>query len=198
MNRAQEVKVVLLGDAAVGKSSIILRFVNDTFTESYGVTIGGAFMAKLLIHNGISTRFKIWDTAGEERFRSLASMYYKDAQVAILVYDITKKESLKNLSYWITELKNNGPPNIMLAVVGNKIDLIESEEVTLEEASNFAKETGSLFKMTSAKEGKGVHDLFERIAEDLEKKNSPSGGGNAGSRKLKSEENTQKESKGCC
>mmetsp|Transcript_16534 Transcript_16534/g.14315 ORF Transcript_16534/g.14315 Transcript_16534/m.14315 type:complete len:90 (+) Transcript_16534:2975-3244(+) len=89
MSKAQEVKVVIVGDAGVGKSSVILRFVQGTFTEGYQVTIGGAFTTKLLIHKGVSTRFKIWDTAGEERFRSLASLYYKDAQIAILVYDVT-------------------------------------------------------------------------------------------------------------
>jgi len=197
MNKAQEVKVVLLGEAAVGKSSIILRFVTNTFSEAYGVTIGGAFMAKLLIHNGVSTKFKIWDTAGEERFRSLASMYYKDAQVALLVYDITKKDSLQSLTYYIEELQKNGPPNITLVVVGNKTDLIEQEQVSIEVGSAFAKEHGAMFKLTSAKEGRGIQDLFEKIAEEIEKKNSGSPTNKPGGSKLGTGPNPNQKS-GCC
>lgn len=117
------VKLVLLGEAAVGKSSLVLRFVSDDFQENKEPTIGAAFLTqKCTLQNRI-IKFEIWDTAGQERFASLAPMYYRNAQSAVVVYDVTKPASFIRARHWVNELKSQGSPNTVIALVGNKVDL---------------------------------------------------------------------------
>ncbi|KAJ2547386.1 Vacuolar protein sorting-associated protein 21 [Coemansia sp. RSA 1933] len=122
-----QIKVVLLGDAAVGKSSLVLRFVNNEFQENKEPTIGAAFLTQKVRLDDSVLKLDIWDTAGQERFHSLAPMYYRNAQAAVVVYDITRAESLNRAKSWIKELQRQANPNIVIALVGNKLDLIKGD-----------------------------------------------------------------------
>ncbi|OCF37673.1 rab family protein [Kwoniella heveanensis CBS 569] len=122
--KAVQVKLVLLGEAAVGKSSLVLRFCQGDFNENTSPTIGAAFLTqKCRLENRI-VKFEIWDTAGQERFHSLAPMYYRNAQAAVVVYDITKAASLEKAKAWVKELQRQANANIVIALVGNKLDLV--------------------------------------------------------------------------
>ncbi|KAL7269899.1 Vacuolar protein sorting-associated protein 21 [Rhizina undulata] len=177
---SNSVKLVLLGEAAVGKSSLVLRFVNDDFQENKEPTIGAAFLTQKCNLPTRTIKFEIWDTAGQERFASLAPMYYRNAQSALVVYDITKSTSLTKAKHWVAELQRQASPNIVIALVGNKLDLAspspsESEEpeeegeedrraITTAEAKAYADDEGLLFYETSAKSGDNVQAVFEAIA----------------------------------
>ncbi|XP_059561189.1 ras-related protein Rab-22A isoform X2 [Myotis daubentonii] len=121
----RELKVCLLGDTGVGKSSIVWRFVEDSFDPNINPTIGASFMTKTVQYQNELHKFLIWDTAGQERFRALAPMYYRGSAAAIIVYDITKEETFSTLKNWVKELRQHGPPNIVVAIAGNKCDLID-------------------------------------------------------------------------
>ncbi|KAI9679737.1 MAG: hypothetical protein M1817_004751 [Caeruleum heppii] len=120
---SSSVKLVLLGEAAVGKSSLVLRFVNDDFQENKEPTIGAAFLTQKCNLPSRTIKFEIWDTAGQERFASLAPMYYRNAQSALVVYDLTKPTSLTKAKHWVAELQRQASPGIVIALVGNKLDL---------------------------------------------------------------------------
>jgi small GTP-binding protein len=122
-----QVKLVLLGEAAVGKSSVVMRFVNNEFQPNKEPTIGAAFLTQKCRLEDRSLRYEIWDTAGQERFHSLAPMYYRNAQAAVVVYDITKGTSLEKAKSWVKELQRQANPNIVIALVGNKLDLVTSD-----------------------------------------------------------------------
>ncbi|KAI0778070.1 ras-domain-containing protein [Trametes elegans] len=122
--RSIQVKLVLLGEAAVGKSSIVLRFVSDEFQPNKEPTIGAAFLTQKCRLEDRVLRYEIWDTAGQERFHSLAPMYYRNAQAAVVVYDVTKASSLEKAKTWVKELQRQANPNIVIALAGNKIDLV--------------------------------------------------------------------------
>ncbi|KAF9426967.1 hypothetical protein BGZ94_005715 [Podila epigama] len=121
-----QVKLVLLGEAAVGKSSLVLRFVNDEFQENKEPTIGAAFLTQKCRLEDKVIKFEIWDTAGQERFHSLAPMYYRNAQAAVVVYDVTKASSLEKAKSWVKELQRQANPNIVIALTGNKVDLVSN------------------------------------------------------------------------
>ena len=161
-------KVVLLGETSVGKTSLISRYVNNTF-ETNSLTTTGASYAYKTIHlkqYNKSIKFEIWDTAGQERYRSLTKIFYKNASVAILCYDITKKGSFNEIkNYWFNEVKNNSPNDTVIAIAANKCDLYESEEVNEEEAINYAKSVGVIFFETSAMNSSGIDDLFNVIGD---------------------------------
>ncbi|KAI9231548.1 MAG: GTP-binding protein RAB5 [Podila humilis] len=165
-----QVKLVLLGEAAVGKSSLVLRFVNDEFQENKEPTIGAAFLTQKCRLEDKVIKFEIWDTAGQERFHSLAPMYYRNAQAAVVVYDVTKASSLEKAKSWVKELQRQANPNIVIALTGNKVDLEGyrvSRQVPTEEASAYAQESGLLFFETSAKSGQGVAEVFTEIAKKI-------------------------------
>ncbi|KDQ07694.1 hypothetical protein BOTBODRAFT_38593 [Botryobasidium botryosum FD-172 SS1] len=119
-----QVKLVLLGEAAVGKSSVVMRFVNNEFQANKEPTIGAAFLTQKCRLEDRVLRYEIWDTAGQERFHSLAPMYYRNAQAAVVVYDVTKAASLEKAKSWVKELQRQANPNIVIALAGNKVDLV--------------------------------------------------------------------------
>jgi len=125
-DKSVQVKLVLLGEAAVGKSSIVLRFVSNEFQANKEPTIGAAFLTQKCRLEDRVLRYEIWDTAGQERFHSLAPMYYRNAQAAIVVYDVTKAASLDKAKSWVKELQRQANPNIVIALAGNKVDLVAS------------------------------------------------------------------------
>ena len=159
-------KVVLVGESGVGKTSIITQFIDQTFQEDIQSTTGGTFSTKSVVCDGGKIlKFEIWDTAGQEKYRSLTTMFYKDANAAVMVYDVKRKDSFEEIkNYWSNQIKDNSPENIILAIAANKSDLIEQETVDEGEARNFAKELNAIFVTTSAKSSEGINSLFEEIA----------------------------------
>ncbi|KAF9458215.1 ras family-domain-containing protein [Collybia nuda] len=125
VDKSVQVKLVLLGEAAVGKSSVVLRFVSNEFQANKEPTIGAAFLTQKCRLEDRVLRYEIWDTAGQERFHSLAPMYYRNAQAAVVVYDVTKATSLEKAKSWVKELQRQANPNIVIALAGNKIDLVQ-------------------------------------------------------------------------
>ncbi|CCC68847.1 hypothetical protein NCAS_0B07630 [Naumovozyma castellii] len=171
-------KLVLLGDSSVGKSSIVHRFVKDSFDELRESTIGAAFLSQTIKikaeeqEEDVVIKFEIWDTAGQERYKSLAPMYYRNANAALVVYDLTQKDSLVKARSWVEELKNKvGDEDLVIFLVGNKLDLCEGEEdlraVDTSEAKAYAEEQNLLFTEVSAKTGQGVKEVFRSIGEKL-------------------------------
>lgn len=162
-------KIVFLGEQGVGKTSLITRFMYDTFDDHYQATIGIDFLSKTMYLDDKTIRLQLWDTAGQERFRSLIPSYIRDSRVAIVVYDITKKKSFEFIDKWIEDVKNErGEENVILCIVGNKNDLTNERQVTIEEGEQKAKILGAdLFMETSTKAGYNVKNLFKKIAKLL-------------------------------
>ena len=168
------VKLVLLGEAAVGKSSLVLRFVSNDFQENKEPTIGAAFLTQRCTIGDKTIKFEIWDTAGQERFANLAHLYYRNAQAALVVYDVTKPASFIKARHWMKELQEQSTKNITVALIGNKYDLIVDEEtgeeiegarkVSSEEGKALAEEEGAVFFETSAKTAYNVNEVFMYIA----------------------------------
>jgi len=161
-------KLVLLGDSAVGKSSLVLRFVKKQFFEYQESTIGAAFLTQTVAVDDYVVKFEIWDTAGQERYHSLAPMYYRGAAAAIVVYDITNRQSFVRAKSWVKELQRQGNPNIVIALSGNKIDM-PGRQVESDEAKAYADENNIFFLETSAKTNQNVFELFKAIAKKLPK-----------------------------
>ena len=156
-----------MGDVSVGKTSIASRYCKNSFNDHHINTIGGAYQQqKVVLPNGSMVKLHIWDTSGQERFRAMTNLYYRDAQVAILTYDITNEQSFSSIDFWIKELKYKVEnENMILCLVGNKCDVNSNEKkVTTLKGKNFAAEHNMIFFETSAKTGEGVKDLFVTIA----------------------------------
>lgn len=167
--RMLQFKLVLLGESAVGKSSLVLRFVKDQFDDYRESTIGAAFLTQTVSLDAQTTvKFEIWDTAGQERYKSLAPMYYRNANCAVVVYDITQPSSLDKAKAWIRELQRQADPNIIIALAGNKADLASTRRaIPIEDAEKYAQEENLLFLETSAKDSSNVSELFTMIARKL-------------------------------
>ncbi|KAG0180344.1 hypothetical protein DFQ28_009018 [Apophysomyces sp. BC1034] len=172
-------RIFALGESAVGKSSLVVRFVNHDYVENREPTIGAAFLNRKWNVDDRTIKFEIWDTAGQERFHSLAPMYYRNAQAAVVVYDVTKSASLDKAKSWVKELQRQANVHIVIALVGNKIDLVTDDnredndvaeeddnvgrQVSTDEASAYAEEAGLLFFETSALTGAHVDKVFTEI-----------------------------------
>lgn len=170
INKEVDVKVVLLGESGVGKSCIILRYTNDQYIENSVSTILCSTESKLVLLNNNKdlVKFNIWDTAGQEKFRSISRINYRDADVIIFVFDITCPESFQCLKkYWYPQVKINAPKNVLLALVAAKCDLIKDSNVDLTEAKTYAEEIKALFKETSSLSNSGINELFQEIAEKI-------------------------------
>ena len=175
-------KLVLLGESAVGKTALALRFAEEQFNELQQFretqpTIGVAFLTKTVSLDDRKIKFEIWDTAGQERFHSIAPMYYRGAQAAIVVYDITKEDTFERAKTWVRELQQQASSNIVIALAGNKSDLAINRWVQYDEASAFAEENNLLFMETSAKTTENVKEIFLEIAKKLPKDGEASAGG---------------------
>eukprot|EP00477_Mikrocytos_mackini_P001274 GAHX01001362.1.p1 GENE.GAHX01001362.1~~GAHX01001362.1.p1 ORF type:complete len:218 (-),score=39.58 GAHX01001362.1:38-649(-) len=158
------IKVVLVGDSSVGKSSILNRYAKNDYKEDYKTTIGVDFEIMDKVIKGYKSHIQIWDTAGQERFRSIASSHYRGSSVIIIVYDITNKSSFQNIENWRKEIdKYVSADNYQLLIVGNKKDLENDRKVEYEEAKSLASELECDFIETSAKEGINVDSAFDLI-----------------------------------
>ncbi|XP_047390350.1 ras-related protein Rab-5A-like [Sciurus carolinensis] len=192
-NKICQFKLVLLGESAVGKSSLVLRFVKGQFHEFQESTIGAAFLTQTVCLDDKTVKFEIWGTAGQERYHSLAPMYYRGAQAAIVVYDITNEES------WVKELQRQASPNIVIALSGNKADLANKRAVDFLEAQSYADDNSLLFMETSAKTPMNVNEIFMAIAKKLPKNEPQNPGANsARGRRVDLTEPTQPTRSQCC
>lgn len=165
--RLSKYKLVFLGDQGTGKTSIITRFMYDTFDNTYQATIGIDFLSKTMYLEDRTIRLQLWDTAGQERFRSLIPSYIRDSSVAVVVYDVSNRSSFNNTAKWIEDVRTERDQDVVIMLVGNKTDLHERREVTTEEGRVAAEEEGVLFIETSAKIGANVKSLFRKLATAL-------------------------------
>jgi Ras-related protein Rab-6A len=169
-------KLIFLGDQGVGKSCILNRFMNNTFTEEYQATIGLDFQSKNVQIDNQDIHLLLYDTAGQEKFRSLIPMYTRDANIILLVYEVTSKDSFLHLNHWLNDLTTVKKDEVIFVVVGNKTDLEDKREVSREEGEQFAKDNDYLFAEVSAKNGKGFQDLFyKNLFERIRTKFRPGG-----------------------
>ena len=161
-----DAKVVLVGESGVGKTSIIKQFTVHSFDPDCAASISSQFSSKIVSISDTkkAIRFDLWDTAGQEKYRSLAKIFYKDAKIIMFVYEITNKKSFEHLqNYWYKEVKDNCLSNAIFALVGNKNDLYINTEVEEKEAMDWADSIGAIFQTTSAKSNIGIDLLFDIV-----------------------------------
>ena len=160
-------KVVLVGEIGVGKTSIISRYIYDQFSDAVLSTTGASYAKKKLeIDKDNIVKLQIWDTAGQERFRALTKIFYQNASAVVIVYDITDRKTFDKIKeYWIQEIKENAPSDIIIALAANKSDKYEFEQVTIEEGKEIANEISAIFKSTSAMLSQGIDELFINIGQ---------------------------------
>ncbi|KAI3952394.1 hypothetical protein MKX01_005261 [Papaver californicum] len=160
-------KIVLIGDSAVGKSQILSRFARNEFSLDSKATIGVEFQTRTLVIQHKSVKAQIWDTAGQERYRAVTSAYYRGAVGAMLVYDITKRQSFDHIPRWLEELRGHADKNIVIILIGNKCDLESQRAVPTEDAKEFAQKEGLFFLETSALEGSNVETAFSTVLTEI-------------------------------
>lgn len=153
-------KIIVVGDSSVGKSCLLLRYSDKRFRMNHEVTLGVEFGSRIVECDGMRFKTHVWDTAGQETFRSVTRSYYRTAAVALMVFDVTKRRTFEHVRQWATDVQSYAAPNVVLVVVANKTDLHEEREVSREEAETFAAELGALYFETSAKDASGVDDAF--------------------------------------
>ena len=186
MNDDSVYKVLILGDSSVGKTCFLLKYTDKVFNEVYMSTIGLDYRLKTLtLKNGKKVKLQIWDTAGQDRFRTITNNYYEGAHGIILIYDITNTETYDNVENWISQIKEEASPNVVIYLVGNKVDMEDKRKVTTEEGQKVADENNLPFIETSAKSDINVNETFDNLVEkmdsvfsNLEKKDSVSISGN--------------------
>ena len=162
-------KYITIGSPNVGKSKIVERFVKDTFNNDYYVTIGVEFGEKNIEVEKKKLRIQIWDTAGQEEFKSITRTYYKNCVCAIIVYDITSRNSFNDITNWIEDCIQSSPKTVLMALIGNKSDLKESRVVSTEEGQELADKYGILFYETSAKDGTNIKEIFQKTGQKIYK-----------------------------
>lgn len=194
-------KLLLIGDSGVGKSCLLLRFADDTYTESYISTIGVDFKIRTIEMDGKTIKLQIWDTAGQERFRTITSSYYRGAHGIIIVYDVTDQESFNNVKQWLHEIDRYACENVNKLLVGNKSDLTSKKVVSYETAKEFADGLGIEFLETSAKNATNVEKAFMTMAGQIKQRMASqpiAEGGRAAGRTLTDLKGKSVDSKGCC
>lgn len=160
-------RMVVLGDFSVGKSSLALQYVKNKFNSNEESTIGAAFLTKTVYNKGDQIKYEIWDTAGQERYNSLIPMYYRGAQIILIVYAITSVKSFEKAKEWVEELRIEKPNNCIKVLIGNKLDLNEERKVPTEVGEDYAREKNLLFAETSAKDNTNIENIFTEISDKL-------------------------------
>ena len=188
-------KLLIIGESGVGKTCLLLRFTEDSFTANHLTTIGIDFKIKLINLENKLIKLQIWDTAGQERFRTITKTYYKGAHGIILTYDVTDQNSFKNIRNWIKQIEANAQTNVCKVLVGNKCDK-DDRKVSYEEGQKLAEANNMPFYETSAKTNQNVNEVFTFLTQEILKTNeNKNPGGGFG---LKNEDKDKKDKKGCC
>jgi len=192
-------KLVLIGDSGVGKSCLLLRFADDTYTESHISTIGVDFKIRTIQLDGKTIKLQIWDTAGQERFRTITSSYYRGAHGIIVVYDTTDSETFEHVKTWLHEIDRYASENVNKLLVGNKSDLTSKRQVEVEAAKEFASSVSIPFLETSAKNATNVEDAFMTMAGEIKKRMASTPATTEGNKKITVGGKTESvKSGGCC
>jgi len=195
-------KVLLLGNSNVGKSSLFLRFVDDIWNDTFVPTIGVDFKIKTFNIDEKKIKMQIWDTAGQERFKNIIASYYRGAHGILLIYDVTDKESFKNLSNWLIEIEKNASKNVLKVLIGNKTDLEDKRVITYSQGKEFADSYGLKYIETSAKKNMNVNEAFETLGRELMQASDDKKIGKPSHNKkisvAKAEDLNQEQKKGCC
>ena len=192
-----QIKMILLGNTAVGKTSIINRYVEDNFSSNLMSSVNMTFTQKTLKIDKQKVQLNIWDTVGQEKFRSLSKLFFKDTKIVALVYSITNKNSFNDLEFWLKTFKETIGEDVVIGVMGNKSDLFLEQEVSEEEGEKFAEENGGFFDLVSAKENKaGLDKFITKLVTECLKKNQNLSSNNG--IKLINQEQTQEIKAGCC
>ncbi|ONK80793.1 uncharacterized protein A4U43_C01F21790 [Asparagus officinalis] len=160
-------KIVMIGDSAVGKSNLLARFARDEFYPNSKSTIGVEFQTQKMVIDGKEIKAQIWDTAGQERFRAVTSAYYRGAVGALLVYDISRRQTFESVSRWLNELHTHSDMNVVTILVGNKTDLANDREVTTAEGKALAEAQGLFFMETSALDSYNVRAAFQTVVKEI-------------------------------
>ncbi|PAA64349.1 hypothetical protein BOX15_Mlig011637g1 [Macrostomum lignano] len=163
-------KIVMIGDSAVGKTSVLTRFANNNFSQSFIATIGIDFTMRTIELNGKKVKLQVWDTAGQERFRTITTAYYRGAMGIVLVYDVTDAESFDNIRTWISNIDQHASSDVEKLLLANKCDLVDERAVSVERGEKFAADNQMRFYECSAKTGQGVQEAFTQIARDIKAK----------------------------
>ena len=200
-------KLVMIGDSGVGKTNILSRYINNEFSLTSKATVGVEFCSTIVKKNGKLIKLQIWDTAGQERYKSITSAYYKGAKGAFVVYDITRAKTFKNIDRWILELKANGNEDILIVLIGNKLDLEKSREVLVDDVKKKAEELKVAYFETSALDGSNIEHAFDVIVEEMfnrfgkeeiEKKEGKDKNAKAVNIDVNDKNNNDKNKGGCC
>ena len=161
------VKVIIIGDSGVGKTNIMSKFLKNKFMEESKATVGVEFGSKLFDLNGHKIKAQIWDTAGQEKYKSITGAYFKGSKGALVVYDITQKSTYESLEKWVNDLKSAGDPKITIILIGNKSDLEENRQVSKEQGEEKAKSFGCAFLETSALSGDNIDKAFNMMVKEI-------------------------------
>lgn len=192
-------KLLLIGDSGVGKSCLLLRFADDTYTESYISTIGVDFKIRTIEQDGKTVKLQIWDTAGQERFRTITSSYYRGAHGICVVFDVTDQESYNNVKQWLQEIDRYASPDVNKLLVGNKIDMADKKVVDSDLAKAFADSLNIPFLETSAKNATNVEDAFLAMARQIKERMGSTAINNKPTVNVNSGQDVQRgSSSGCC
>jgi len=197
------IKLLLIGDSGVGKSCLLLRYSDDSFTSSFITTIGIDFKIKSILCDDAKVKLQIWDTAGQERFRTITTAYYRGAMGILLVYDVSDEASFANVSNWMRQIDQNAAENVNRLLIGNKSDVDQDKgrKITYAQGEALAKEYGIKFFETSAKLNTNVDEAFMSIATDIVERlrqNPDHYGSSGGGAIFVNDTVSKKDSKGCC
>jgi len=187
-------KIIVVGDSSVGKSCLLLRYTDKRFRFDHEVTVGVDFGSRIVEAQGLRFKTHVWDTAGQESFRSITRAYYRTAAVALLVFDLTKRSTFEHLREWSEDVLCHAAPGVVLVVVANKVDLRDKREVSTEEAEAYSSQIGATYFETSAKEATQVDDVFVSPCLEAIRRDSIEPNSNV----YKSRPGRVKESQACC
>jgi Ras-related protein Rab-2A len=195
-------KYIIIGPSGVGKSCLLLQFTDKRFHTDHDLTIGVEFGARMITIDNKQIKLQIWDTAGQESFRAITRSYYRGAHGALLVYDITRRETFNHLKGWLTEVREHSNKEMVIMLIGNKSDLENKRAISYEEGKKFAEENGLIFMETSAKTAANVDDAFletaKKIYENVKNSNIEFSSSKGQSKIVKPQEQSKQEGGGCC